>query len=65
MVKKIYSVELWEKVSDEENDGAKIQQGSNKKHTVNTLQLGIEGGCKESVLRKQQLWNEAVLKGRR
>ena len=61
----IVQIERWQSVSDDQG-----QINENKEDDANTktgyiLNLLLEDDFKESMLRKRQLWNEAVLKGKR
>ena len=61
----ILLLERWQSVSDDPR-----QINENKEDDANTktgyiLNLLLEDDFKESMLRKRQLWNEAVLKGKR
>ena len=61
----IVQIERWQSVSDDPG-----QINENKKDDANTktgyiLNLLLEDDFKESMLRKRQLWNEAVLKEKR
>ena len=61
----IVQIERWQSVSDEQG-----QINENKEDDANTktgyiLNLLLEDDFKESMLRKRQLWNEAVLKEKR
>ena len=58
-------IERWQSVSDDQG-----QINENKEDDANTktgyiLNLLLEDDFKESMLRKRQLWNEAVLKEKR
>ena len=61
----IVHIERWQSVSDDQG-----QINENKEDDANTktgyiLNLLLEDDFKESMLRKRQLWNEAVLKEKR
>ena len=61
----IVQIERWQSVSDDQG-----QINENKEDHANTktgyiLNLLLEDDFKESMLRKRQLWNEAVLKEKR
>ena len=61
----IILIERWQSVSDDQG-----QINENKEDDTNTktgyiLNLLLEDDFKESMLRKRQLWNEAVLKEKR
>ena len=61
----IVQIERWQSVSDDQG-----QINENKEDDTNTktgyiLNLLLEDDFKESMLRKRQLWNEAVLKEKR
>ena len=61
----IVQIERWQSVSDDQG-----QINENKEDDANTktgyiLNLLLEDDFKESMLRKRQLWNEAVLKEKR
>ena len=61
----IVQIERWQSVSDDQE-----QINENKEDDANTktgyiLNLLLEDDFKESMLRKRQLWNEAVLKEKR
>ena len=61
----IVRIERWQSVSDDQG-----QINENKEDDANTktgyiLNLLLEDDFKESMLRKRQLWNEAVLKEKR
>jgi len=61
----IVRIERWQSVSDDQG-----QRKENKEDDANTktgyiLNLLLEDDFKESMLRKRQLWNEAVLKEKR
>ena len=58
-------IERWQSISDDQG-----QIKENKEYDANTktgyiLNLLLEDDFKESMLRKRQLWNEAVLKEKR
>ena len=57
--------EQWEEVSDSPKANPKILEDDDGPKTGFLVNLLLEDDFKESMLKKQQSWNEAVLKGKR
>ena len=56
--------ERWECMSDDLQDATKMMEDLRNSKTGFLENLMLEDDLKESILRKRQLWNEAVLKGK-
>ena len=58
-------IEQWEEVSDNPKPIPKILEDDDNPKTGFLVNLLLEDDFKESMLKKQQTWNEAVLNGKR
>ena len=58
-------IERWQSVSDDQGQINENKEDDGNTKTGYILNLLLEDDFKESMLRKRQLWNEAVLKGKR
>ena len=61
----IVRIERWQSVSDDQgrtNENKEVDANTKTGYILNLL---LEDDFKESMLRRRQLWNEAVLKGKR
>ena len=61
----IVQIERWQSVSDDQEQINENKEDDGNTKTGYILNLLLEDDFKESMLRKRQLWNEAVLKGKR
>ena len=58
-------IEKWEEVSDSPKPAPKLDDDDENIKTGFLVNLLLEDDFKESILKKQQSWNETVLKGKR
>ena len=58
-------IEKWEEVSDSPKPAPKVFDDDENIKTGFLVNLLLEDDFKESILKKQQSWNETVLKGKR
>ena len=61
----IVQIERWQSVSDDQGQINENKEDDENTKTGYILSLLLEDDFKESMLRKRQLWNEAVLKEKR
>ena len=61
----IVQIERWQSVSDDQEQINENKEDDGNTKTGYILNLLLEDDFKESMLRKRQLWNEAVLKEKR
>ena len=58
-------LELWEDISEDQTDATSILEDPGNAKISHLPKLHLDDNIKESMLRKQQLWNEAVLHNKR